>query len=497
MPDKGDLADGRLAAPKSGVTVRMYHTGFGDCFLLALRADNGEPRYMLIDCGVIQRDAASKKRMEAIARDIAKATGNKLHILVATHEHADHIDGFGYDESVFREMEIDDLWLAWTEDPTNLLAKELKQHYDKKIKALQLAVSQLKAVQSAHAEGIENLLAFYMTSGVSLFNNADVMAALRSWSKRKLERPQDYRRPGEAPLKIPDVKGVKCYILGPPEDRKKIGMLENEKEIYPKGAALSEEAAFMAALSAAAGEEASEADDHIFRLSAPFDNIFKISLQDAKSDCHGDFFRKYYGFEETDAGPKWRRIENEWLAAADKLALSIDKMTNNTSLVFALELTQTHPSKVLLFSGDAQVGNWLSWQDLEWPDEGSNHEKVTGKELLRRTVFYKVGHHCSRNATLREKGLELMESSQLVAMIPVDEKYAKAKKPRSWAIPADELLKRLKAKTRGRVIRSDFIPSGEMPVMPDESSKAEWKEFLKNLSWDKGPDRLWIQYKIR
>jgi hypothetical protein len=196
-------------------------------------------------------------------------------------------------------------------------------------------------------------------------------------------------------------------------------------------------------------------------------------------------------------GPEWRRIETEWLAAADRLALSIDQMTNNTSLVFALELTQTQPSKVLLFPGDAQVGNWLSWQDLEWPDEGANHEKVTGKELLKRTVFYKVGHHCSRNATLREKGLELMESSQLVAMIPVDEKYANAKKPRPWAIPADELLKRLKVKTRGRVIRSDSIPSGETPVMPDESSKAEWKEFLKNLSWDKGPDRLWIQYTIR
>ncbi|MCX6675119.1 MAG: hypothetical protein NTW84_01720, partial [Methanothrix sp.] len=229
MPEKKDSAEGRLAAPKSGVTVRMYHTGFGDCFLLALRADNGEPRYMLIDCGVIQRDAASKKRMEAIARDIAKATGNKLHILVATHEHADHIDGFGYGENVFKEMEIDDLWLAWTEDPTNLLAKELKQLYNKKIKALQMTVALLKAEQSAHADGIENLLGFYMTSGVSLSDNTDVMAALRSWSKRKLERPQDYRQPGEAPLKFPDVKGAKCYILGPPMDAQKIKNLEDEK----------------------------------------------------------------------------------------------------------------------------------------------------------------------------------------------------------------------------------------------------------------------------
>jgi len=132
---------------------------------------------------------------------------------------------------------------------------------------------------------------------------------------------------------------------------------------------------------------------------------------------------------------------------------------------------------------------------FEWPDEGANHEKVTGKDLLKRTVFYKVGHHCSRNATLRENGLEMMVSSQLVAMIPVDEEWAKTKRI-PWLIPADELLKRLKVKTRGRVIRSDFIPAEETPTVPDESSKTEWKEFLKNLSWDKGPDRLWIQYTI-
>lgn len=47
---------------------------------------------------------------------------------------------------------------------------------------------------------------------------------------------------------------------------------------------------------------------------------------------------------------------------------------------------------VLRFAADAQVDNWLSWQDLAWSVGG---RAVTGPELLGRTNFYKVGHHGS------------------------------------------------------------------------------------------------------
>ena len=41
-----------MKTPDSGVTVRMYRPGFGDCFLLAFRKRDGDPFYMMIDCGV-------------------------------------------------------------------------------------------------------------------------------------------------------------------------------------------------------------------------------------------------------------------------------------------------------------------------------------------------------------------------------------------------------------------------------------------------------------
>ena len=64
---------------------------------------------------------------------------------------------------------------------------------------------------------------------------------------------------------------------------------------------------------------------------------------------------------------------------------------------------------------------------------------MTGADLLARTIFYKVGHHGSRNATLREGGLELMTDPSLIAFIPTDE--AMAKKVRWKDIPGDRVAR--------------------------------------------------------
>jgi len=121
--------------------------------------------------------------------------------------------------------------------------------------------------------------------------------------------------------------------------------------------------------------------------------------------------------------------------------------------VLAIELAD---QDVLLFAADAQIGNWLSWQDLHWK---IGDRSVTGPDLLKRTVLYKVGHHGSHNATLREKGLELMQKLS-VAMLPVDEDMAKQKR---WTrIPLSDLVEILEEKTRKRVVRSDRRPPDGM-----------------------------------
>ena len=184
----------------------------------------------------------------------------------------------------------------------------------------------------------------------------------------------------------------------------------------------------------------------------------------------------------------WRRIDGTALAGAAEFALQLDSDTNNTSLVLAFECPAA--GEVLLFAADAQVGNWLSWSDRAWtiPGPRATTRTITGPDLLKRTVLYKVGHHGSENATLRAKGLELMTSDQLVAMITVGRKKAEAQ---GWAMPYRPMYDALKIKTRGRIlIADDGLPA---PADLAGLSAAERKRFLDAVKI--AP--LWIDYTIR
>ena len=93
---------------------------------------------------------------------------------------------------------------------------------------------------------------------------------------------------------------------------------------------------------------------------------------------------------------------------------------------------------------------------------------VKSDDLLARTVLYKVGHHGSHNATLREKGLELMSSSELAAMIPVNRVTAKKM---DWLMPFPALLTRLVEKTHGRVMDAE---RGLDDAAAQDLSDADW-----------------------
>jgi beta-lactamase superfamily II metal-dependent hydrolase len=479
-----------LQPPDSGVTVRLYDPGFGDCLLLAFRGEDEQGRYMLIDFGVHHSYPGGNERATLVAKDIAKATGKHLHVVVITHEHTDHLYGFKHGRAHFDSIEVDDLWLAWTEDGTNETARLLTETYGLRIRALAAAVHRLGSDEPLSA-ALRNVLHFEPPEALAATGGkAAQLTYLRARSKRKLERAEDYCHPKNPPLDLPGVKGVKVYVLGPPEDVSRIRNLEKKSEMYPELAALDEVDAFVAAALA-------DEDPQRHRSTCPFEQSYGIALGEARSHAvYGRFFRSHYGFSNHRShGPAWRRINTDWLAAAGQLALDINRKTNNTSLVLAVELPGTQPQKVLLFAADAQVGNWLSWHDLEWPGEGSGDEPLKVKDLLRRTVLYKVGHHGSRNATLRWQGLEMMQSTDLVALLPVDEHWART--TQGWEHPADKLLERLKDKTRGRILRSDQIPQGEEPpAKPAEATEEEWQAFLAQLDWDRGPQRLWIQYTV-
>jgi hypothetical protein len=473
---------------KSCVSVRMYRLGgLGDCFLLTFNSPDSPPKFMLIDCGIFMATKGGASRMRAVVADIATVTNGHIHFMVATHEHWDHTSGVRYAKQLFDEIEFDQVWLAWTEDPDHPLAQELRARRSQALKILNIAVNQLRGDEDPHASQIRRLLAFdgYYSLSLGVASTSSQMEYIQG-----LSEDVRYLRPMEEPIALDGVSGVRIFVLGPPEDRTLLTRSNPSaanSEVYERTLALNPTASFFAAaLAAGPGDLASENDKDTFERSRPFDSTQSIKLSEAyEHEEFGEFFRSYYGRSEEDQGSKWRRIDSAWLGTAADIALALNSDTNNTSLVLAVELLPS--KKVLLFPGDAQVGNWLSWQTCTW-QEGDD-KTVSGADLLKRTVLYKTGHHGSHNATLREKGLEMMTSPDLVAMIPVDEDQAKAK---TWEMPFGELLRNLEKKTRGRVLRADK----GIPNRPRGMRKREWERFIDNVSEDPSEEKLWIEYKI-
>ncbi|MCY7360343.1 MAG: hypothetical protein LH609_23380 [Rudanella sp.] len=109
------------------VTIRMYNVGLGDCFLLRFKAPApNRDRFMLIDCGLILGSVAGEATLRAVAEDIFDTTGGRLDVVVATHEHQDHLSGFWYAQDIFKKIKIDKVCMAWTERPGDEMARRLK-----------------------------------------------------------------------------------------------------------------------------------------------------------------------------------------------------------------------------------------------------------------------------------------------------------------------------------------------------------------------------------
>ncbi|HEY0553561.1 MAG TPA: MBL fold metallo-hydrolase, partial [Thermoanaerobaculia bacterium] len=95
------MPDPLMTAPPAGVKVRMYRQGLGDCFLLAFATGAERPFYMLIDCGVLLGTPDGGDRMRQVAASLRDSTGGRIDVLVATHQHWDHLSGFDQARDLF------------------------------------------------------------------------------------------------------------------------------------------------------------------------------------------------------------------------------------------------------------------------------------------------------------------------------------------------------------------------------------------------------------
>lgn len=474
----------RQAGHPNTVSIRMYCIGTGDCFILNFFDENGDPFTMMIDCGCCVGD---QDWYEPYVKDLKKYVNNTVDLLVVTHEHQDHVNGFDKWSEIFQELKIKEAWFAWTEEPGDPHgeAAELLMKKEKMKKALGNAIAAIKkrgealngslednffkdeliAEQKAFVNGLDSLaevnLADATPAGVA--NAGKDLPGMRKIKEilKKHKVNTRYLGPGET-VTIKALKNIQFHVLGPPRSREAIFKDGKEgRDVFKKNMALNNS-------SLAANAFSTLGSDVVNQEDYPFTGDYLVSA--SPDEVEKELMDRYNSPEET-----WRTIEDEWLLSAGSLAIRLNSHINNTSLALAIE--SINSGKVLLMPGDAEYGSWESWHLIKkWNEKGRNGKHLV-EDLLNRTVFYKVGHHLSYNGTALDKGVNMMTSSDLVAMATLDRKRISEK----WksTMPNTLLLKELTRKTGGRFFimnETDFKDKPSLTLDPASLGENIYRE---------------------
>ena len=486
------------------VAVRMFKLGTGDCFALKfMDAQDRVTFKMLIDAGA-QR--GPKERLEPYVKELIEHMGGHIDVLVVTHEHQDHVLAFHACKNIFKKsLTIDEVWLAWTEEDGDDKVEEWREEYGKKKKALHKAFTELKKLQrnpafmrqfeehlnggpgggrafKAHEHFVNALETF---DALHMDDNRSYVGGLKGMKAVKEDlgiKKFQYLTQGKILQNIKGLTGINIYILGPPNNWKEVKKEKGKgNEAYKHNKDLEIVRGFTNLF----------LDDRggAMRNTTPFEKGF-VSSPDQK-------IRQTYNTDEN----AWRRIDHEWLYSSAKLALRLNRGINNLSVVMAIEFATSE--RVMLFPGDAEIGSWLSWHDIDWKDLETDDQTPFVTRLLNNTVFYKVAHHLSHNGTAKEKGLELMSHPDLVAMATLD--YDIISKNWTSTMPNRGILKDLLEKTRGRLIvmndKKLFLDRAKKKPLKKEIAKhlkqlsdaerKDWKSRYKNPTRSR-----WVEYTV-
>ncbi|MBO0360831.1 hypothetical protein J0X19_22925 [Hymenobacter sp. BT186] len=414
---------------------------------------------MLIDCGSCVGD---RTEFLPYVQNLISYVEGKLDLLVITHEHQDHINGFAKCEAEFEQLEIGEAWFAWTEDPNDpdqraldLLSKRqkarlgLRNALDKlhtnraQIRAEQVnlkANKQALVALDAFLDGMDTLGGINLDESPKVKKSLAGMRAVKELLVRK-QVPIRYLKPGSS-LALSTLPGVCFHALGPSLDRRFIYAEGKEgQDTYRRHEVMGEGVLAMNSL-ATLGQEPTEADLPFASSYVVGATGFTMPVPPHQEQAQ-ELFDQYLGPDQA-----WRNIENEWLYTAGTLAIRLDSHINNTSLALAVELGKGGP--VLLLPGDAEYANWAGWHAVEkWKGLGPNGTHFV-EDLLNRTVFYKVSHHLSFNGTPLDKGLRLMNSPDLAVMVTLDRTRISSR----WrtTMPNKRLLQELTERSQGRCI---------------------------------------------
>jgi hypothetical protein len=363
-----------MATPPNSATIRTYHVGFGDCFLVSFEYGPKSERHVLVDFGSTGfPKGVPKTRMMDIAQDIKERTSGKLHAVIATHRHRDHISGFATAKGgkgtgdMIRSLEPDLVVQPWTEDPklstkatgpggSNGKVKKFGVGMVKKfgegaathIAALSLmheVAYQTRAARNLPS-GLRNEIEFLGESNIA---NPSAVKNLMTMAKNS------YVFCGSKSGLEKVLPGVKIDVLGPPTvkqtDTIKKQRSSDRDEFWQFQAGAT-------------------------RLAASADETRPI-LFPRHVKAHGSKF---------PVNARWLVYHTRTMRGEQLLQIvrMLDQQMNNTSVILLFQIGKMK----LLFPGDAQIENWQF---------ALGQKKY--QSLLASVNLYKVGHHGSRNAT--------------------------------------------------------------------------------------------------
>lgn len=355
-----------MSAKPQKITLRYYNVGFGDCLLLIF-GYAGHERFVLIDCGTTSAPgkASSGAHLARVAKDIRERCGGKLHVLIATHRHKDHVEGFVRRKKgdgagdVFAACLPDAVLLPWTEDPA--LAVDAVKPLAA-VAGMQRAVRGLASMQLATAgvlaelERLTPALSAAMRRRIAFLgdDNLGNRAALESlWAMGRASKAGKCRflHHGKAVGLTRILPGVRVQVLGPPTVAQHAAVLKQRRRD----------------------------DDEYWHLLG-------MAGRASRSGAPLWFPRAKggRGEQQVDPAQRWirRRLERLRGEQLYEVVRTVDDALNNTSLILLFSVGKAK----LLFPGDAQIENW-------------EYALAKHKHDLADVTLYKVGHHGSLNAT--------------------------------------------------------------------------------------------------
>jgi ribonuclease BN (tRNA processing enzyme) len=362
-----------MAAAHVEVTIRMYNVGFGDCFLLTFKYPRGEERHMLLDCGSTSAPGRAGKNpdfMEKVVADIARVCSGKLHVLLATHRHRDHVSGFSTQSRTGRAiaaLEPDHVIQPWTEDPrarTDAATATASIYTSGKPDSRKMTAHFLGALEDMHevaaaikhAAGRDGLVGKQTLEHLEFLGEDNIKnpSAVKNLIAMGKRGKSHYVNAG---MELKVLPGVKCTVLGPPT-------LEQSDAIRKQRAR----------------------DPANFWQFRSFWGAQGAAMRGQLQRAHRGAGAKPARTPELPQSVRWfvqqaRRVHVDELLS---IVRDLDSVMNNTSVILLLEAGK----RKILLPGDAQIENWAyALSNAKW------------RRLLEDVSLYKVGHHGSLNAT--------------------------------------------------------------------------------------------------